>query len=250
MPSRRFAVWAYTFVLALVAAATLTAADEQKIWTGVYTTEQAAAGKTVFESSCATCHRSDLSGDRGPALKGDTFFSSWGNSSVSSLFLKMKETMPKNRASSLTEDNYVSLVAFLLQANAFPPSTKGVALDADALEDIQIEQKGASAKKGLPNFALVEVVGCLTQGQDSSWRLTQTTDPVATKDQPPTAKELKDNGSKALGSETLLLLSVNHFKPDQHKGNKMQAKGLLYREPNDARLSLTSLDVVDSSCTN
>ena len=152
----------------------LAAADDQKIWTGVYSADQAAVGKTVFEANCATCHRADLSGDRGPALKGDPFFSSWENGSVSSLFLKIKETMPKNRASSLTDDNYVSIVAYLLQANAFPPSTKGVALDTDDLEDIQIERKGGSSKKGIPNFALVQVVGCLTQGQDRTWRLTRT----------------------------------------------------------------------------
>ena len=183
-------------------------------------------------------------------MKGDPFFANWGNGSVSSLFLKIKETMPKNRASSLTEDNYVSIVAYLLQANAFPPSTKGVALDTDDLEDIQIEQKGAAAKKGIPNFALVEVVGCLTQGEDRSWRLTRASDPVATKDQPPSAQELKDNAGKSLGADTFLLLSVNHFRPDDHKGQKMQAKGLLYRAPNDARLSLTSLDPVDAACTN
>ena len=237
-------------VLTVAFVALPAAADDQKIWTGVYTADQAAVGKTVFEANCATCHRADLSGDRGPALKGDPFFSSWENGSVSSLFLKIKETMPKNRTSSLTDDNYVSIVAFLLQANAFPPSTRGVALDTDDLEDIQIERKGGSSKQGIPNFALVQVVGCLSQGQDRTWRLTRTTEPVATKDQRPSAQELKESAAVPLGTETFLLLSVNHFRPDDHKGHKMEAKGLLYKAPNDARLSLTSLDAVDSTCTN
>jgi hypothetical protein len=158
--------------------------------------------------------------------------------------------MPKNRASSLTDDNYVSIVAYLLQANAFPPSTKGVTLDTDDLEGIQIERQGGSAKKGIPNFALVQVVGCLAQGQDQSWRLTRTTVPIVTKDQRPSPEELKESAATPLGTETFLLLSVNHFRPDDHKGHKMEAKGLLYKAPNDARLSLTSLDAVDSTCTN
>jgi len=250
MPGRLCGMLLYALVLAVSAAATLAAADDQKIWTGVYSADQAAVGKTVFDANCATCHRGDLSGDRGPALKGDPFFSSWENGSVSGLFLKIKETMPKNRASSLTDDNYVSIVAYLLQANAFPPSTKGVALNTDDLEGIQIERQGGSAKKGIPNFALVQVVGCLTQAQDQTWRLTRTTTPVVTKDQRPDPQELKEGAATPLGTETFLLLSVNHFRPDEHKGHKMEAKGLLYKAPNDARLSLTSLDAVDSTCTN
>jgi len=249
MLGRPCGVFIHALIITVATAATLAAADDQKIWTGVYTADQAAAGKNVFEASCATCHRSDLSGDRGPALKGDPFFSNWESGSVNSLYLKIKETMPKNRASSLTEDNYVALVAYLLQANAFPASAKGVSLDTDTLEDILILRKGAQPK-GVPNFVLVQVVGCLTQGEDKSWRLTNTTAPVITKDQPPSAQELKESAAKPLGDETFLLLSVNHFGPDSHKGQRMEAKGLLYKAPNDARLSLTSLQPVDSTCTN
>jgi mono/diheme cytochrome c family protein len=249
MLARPCGVLIHALVLTAATTATLEAADDQKIWTGVYTADQAAAGKAVFEANCATCHRSDLSGDRGPALKGAPFFSSWESGSVNSLYLKMKETMPKNRASSLTEDNYVALVAYLLQANAFPASAKGVALDSDTLEDILIMRSGAQPK-GTPNFALVQVVGCLTQGQDKSWRLTNTTAPVITKDQPANAQELKESAARPLGDETFLLLSVNHFGPDGHRGQKMAAKGLLYQAPNDARLSLTSLQPVGSTCTN
>jgi mono/diheme cytochrome c family protein len=249
MPARSCRVLIYALVLNGAAAATLAAADVEKIWTGVYSADQAALGKTVFEANCATCHKGDLSGDRGPALKGDAFFSSWENGSVSGLFLKIKETMPKNRASSLTDDNYVSIVAYLLQANAFPPSTKGIALNTDDLEGIQIERQGGS-KKGIPNFALVQVVGCLTQGQDQSWRLTRSTAPVVTKDQRPDQPELAAGAAAPLGTETFLLLSVNRFRPDDYKGHKMAAKGLLYKAPNDARLSLTSLDAVDSACVH
>jgi hypothetical protein len=75
-------------------------------------------------------------------------------------------------------------------------------------------------------------------------------EPVVTKDQPSTPQELKDHAAQPLGTDTFVLLSVNRFKPDDHRGHKMEAKGLLYRAANDARLSLTSLDVVDSTCTN
>jgi hypothetical protein len=91
-------------------------------------------------------------------------------------------------------------------------------------------------------------VGCLAQGQNNAWVLTNTTEPVVTKQDEPTAANLKDAEGKALGAQTFQLVSVGAFKPDSHKGQKMEARGLLYRDPSDARLNLTSLQTVGQSC--
>ena len=103
----------------IVAAGTTGRGQESKIWTGVYSSEQAEQGKRLFESNCSTCHRSDLSGDRGPALVGDRFFTSWQSGSLNRLFSKIKETMPPNRGtSSLSEDNFLAIVAYVVLAFA------------------------------------------------------------------------------------------------------------------------------------
>lgn len=225
--------------------------QNSKIWAGVYSAEQAEEGKLLFESNCSTCHKSDLSGDRGPALTGDTFFSSWEAGSVNKLYTKIKETMPRNRATtSLTEDNYLAIVAYILQANAFPPSKDDVVLTTRVLDDIQIAREGAGGKNGIPNFALVQVIGCLAQGQDKQWRLISTSAPVLSKDQPATAEELKDDLAKPLGPDSFVLQSVARFKPETHQGQKMEARGLIYKAANDSLLSLTSLQIVDSKCGN
>jgi cytochrome c5 len=238
------------FVALLAAAAMPAVGQESKIWTGVYSAEQAEDGKTLFESNCSTCHKSDLSGDRGPALTGNTFFSSWEAGSVNKLYTKIKETMPRNRATtSLTEDNYLAIVAYILQANEFPPSRGDLALRPDMLDDIQIARKAGQGPK-VPNFALVQVVGCLAQGQDKQWRLTATSEPVLSKDQPATPQELKDAGAKPLGADSFVLQSVARFKPETYQGQKMEARGLIYKAANDSLLSLTSLQVVDSTCVN
>jgi mono/diheme cytochrome c family protein len=239
-------------ILALLLAAEAQArGQESKIWSGVYTPEQAEQGKALFEANCSTCHKSDLSGDRGPALTGNAFFSSWEAGSVNRLYTKIKETMPRNRGTtSLSEDNYVAIVAYILQANAFPPSKNEVELSADVLEDIQIARKGEGRVKGLPNFALVQVIGCLDQGQDKRWRLTSTSQPVLSKDQPATAEELSADVGKPLGTDTFVLQSVVRFKPETNRGRKMEARGLIYKGGNDSLLSLTSLQVVDSACAN
>ncbi len=88
---------------------------------GVYTTAQAERGKSNFLSGrCGGCHQLDLSGDRGPALKGDGFLSHWENGSVNALFKKISETMPPNGPNETTDEAKIDIVAFLLQSNGFP----------------------------------------------------------------------------------------------------------------------------------
>jgi mono/diheme cytochrome c family protein len=224
--------------------------QESKIWAGVYSAEQAEEGQTLFESNCSTCHKSDLSGDRGPALIGNTFFSSWEAGSVNKLYTKIKETMPRNRATtSLTADDYLAIVAYILQANEFPPSKTDTQLSADLLDDIPIARKAGQGPT-IPNFALVQVVGCLTQGQDKQWRLTSTSEPVLSKDQLATLHELQDAVAKPLGTDTFVLHSIARFKPETLRGQRLEARGLIYKAATESLLSLTSLQVVDSRCVN
>jgi mono/diheme cytochrome c family protein len=214
---------------------------------GVYTTAQAERGKSNFLSGrCGGCHQLDLSGDRGPALKGEAFLSHWENGSVNALFKKISETMPPNAANETTDEAKVDIIAFLLQSNGFPAGKSELKLDADALEGIEIARKGVTTVA--PNFALVQVVGCLTQAPNNSWALTRTTDPVVTRQEQPNAAGLKDAEAKALGDQTFQLVSATPFKPETHKGQKMEARGLLYRDARDAMLNLTSLQTVAASC--
>jgi mono/diheme cytochrome c family protein len=244
------------FVLLLIAGmwaavAATTRAEDSKIWAGAYSAGQAEQGKKLFESNCSTCHKSDLSGDRGPALKGDHFFSTWEAGSVNRLFTKIKETMPRNRGTtSLSEEDYLAIVAYILQTNGFPPGKDGVELEADALDDIPILKKGQEAGKGIANFALVQVVGCLTRDRGEEWRLVSATEPVLAKDQPAAPKELKDDAATPLGANAFVLRSAVRFKPETYQGHKVEARGLIYRSPEYSALSLTSLQVVDSKCVD
>src|SRR5438128_9063223 len=58
------------------------AGSDRKIWDGVFTAEQAARGKPRFDASCSRCHNVELLGSqRGPALKGNAFWSKYENDS-------------------------------------------------------------------------------------------------------------------------------------------------------------------------
>ena len=102
--------------------------------------------------------------------------------------------------------------------------------------------------QALPNFSFVRLVGCFTQGADNTWTLTNSTEPTAAKDQPSTPEELEQAEAQPPGTESFRLVSIKSFKPDLHIGHKVEAKGLLYREPGESRLNVTSLEGVALTC--
>jgi hypothetical protein len=96
---------------------------------------------------------------------------------------------------------------------------------------------------------IVEVVGCLTSGPDSTWVLTNATNPVVERAPFSNPDALKTAGAKPLGRQRFRLLNFGVFNPDAHKGHKMVARGLWLKDPKDPRLNLTSLLMLDATCT-
>ncbi len=221
------------------------------IWDGVFTTAQADRGKAaLLQNGCNGCHGAELAGDRGPALKGDRFIADWENGSLNRLLTKIRETMPPLNAEQVPVPTKLDIVAYLLQVNGFPAGSTDLSLDAETLEGIQIVRKGAESA-GPANFALVQVVGCLTERPNNRWALTNSTEPVATREESPNPAAIGAAAANPLGAQMFELVSVRSaFKPESHKSHKMEARGLLYREPNYAELNLTSLEMVGTSCTN
>ncbi len=188
----------------LFAALSLLAQDTQKIWNGVYTTAQAARGKTAFETSCTNCHNRDLNGsDRSPSLHGDRFLANWLNGSVNTLYSKIRFSMPATYPETVADDVKLDIVTYLLQVNAFPAGSTELKMDADELESIQIAKKGS---QDVANFTLVQLVGCLAPGPNKSWTLVRTTEPLATKDEIPTPAQLQQAASQSLGVQTFVLV--------------------------------------------
>jgi mono/diheme cytochrome c family protein len=225
------------------------ALSKKGIWDGVFTTAQADRGKAaLLQNGCNGCHGADLAGERGPSLKGERFIKAWENGSIGRLFTKIRDTMPPLNAEQVTPSTKVDIIAYLLQENGFPMGTAELGVDSDTLESLQIVRKGTDSTRA-PNFALVQVVGCLTQDPNGRWILTNSTDPAVTKEEAATPTGLKAAETIAIGTETFELVSVvPSFKPESHKDHRMEARGLLYREPSYAELNLTSLTMIASTC--
>ena len=182
------------------------ASGEPRIWQGIYTEAQAERGKATFNTACIRCHGADLAGTTAPALKGDRFQTSWGGDVVERLFGKIRDTMPPNFGTILDDKQKLDIVTYILQTNGYPAGTTELAVGSTDLASVQILRKGEQAV--IQNFALVQTVGCLTRGERSSWNLTRTAEPVATRDDAPTEASLAASASQPLGSRTFLLLSA------------------------------------------
>ena len=215
------------------------------VWDGVYTADQAARGKVVYDRHCSSCHLADLGGSsEARPLAGDRFMEDWREDTVHTLFTRIRSLMPFDDPATLSDDAYLDTVAYILQFNGFPAGR--LALTAEGLADIQIE--GRDGPGQVPSFALVQVVGCLTQGSDAGWILTSSTDAVRTRDPSGSnADELRALEARPLGTQTFTLMSV-YPDPASHAGHKMEAKGFLIRGPEGDRINVSALEMVAAAC--
>src|SRR5204863_2357935 len=99
---------------------------------GVYTDAQAARGAAVYDAACSGCHRADLGGGTGPALRDQRFERVFAGKDLKTLFTKTATTMPRGAPGSLGDNVYLDIVAHLLKENGFAPGSHE--LTADALE--------------------------------------------------------------------------------------------------------------------
>jgi S-disulfanyl-L-cysteine oxidoreductase SoxD len=245
MSFRRLLISASVSIIVCCGVATASAQGvEPRIWTGIFTNEQAERGKANFTQSCVRCHGADLAGVTAPSLNGKRFIGAWENENLYKLFTKVRDTMPPNFGTILTDEAKLDVIAYILRTNGFPTGSEELKVDADALEGIQIVSKGASQL--LTNFSVVRVVGCLTSGPNNTWTLKDATEPVLSRDQASTPEELERADGLPRGTQSFRLVSVVGFNPKQHSGHKMDVKGLLYKDGNDARVNVTTFQMAGS----
>lgn len=201
------------------------------IWQGVYSAAQAERGRGTFLTTCQRCHGADLAGNNGPALRGERFMTTWGGGSVTRLFEKIRDTMPPFATSTLDDATKLDVVAFILQSNGFPAARNDLALGD--LESIQVVAQGEQLK--VQNFARVQVVGCLARGGDTDkWVLTGASEPAVATDNAPVS-------SGAGGTGRVVLINAGQFNPDAQVGQRVDARGLIYREGGESLLAVTAL---------
>jgi mono/diheme cytochrome c family protein len=209
-------------------------APKPRIWQGVYTTAQAERGRAAYTTSCLRCHNADLSGDRGPALRGDRFMMTWGGGGVDRLFAKIRDTMPPFATSTLDDATKLDIVTFILQANSFPPANRDLA--AADLESIQIVAQ--NEQPTVQNFSRVQVVGCLARGDaNGGWVLTSASEPAAAV----AGDSVPGPAAAAPGRGRVVLINAGQFDPAAQVGQRVEARGLLYRDDRETLVTVSAL---------
>ena len=102
-----------------------------------YSVDQASAGKQVYDSTCAHCHPSG-------ALDGATFSMLWRNQRLYALYALLSNTMPQNRPGSLSDTQYVNVIAYLLQRNQVPSGAAKLSSDTLDMKKLRIDVGGSA----------------------------------------------------------------------------------------------------------
>jgi mono/diheme cytochrome c family protein len=249
---RRSTLFAPIALLTVTLAVTLSArasarqappAAAKSVWDGSYTDAQAQRGETVYAAECSSCHGDDLTGQQS-RLIGDRFMRDWREDNLGNLFHRIKTTMPRRAAGSLSDAQYLDVVAYILQQNTFPAGARE--LDADVAASILLV--GKEGPQPVPEFALIQLSGCLTQDPGGNWILTNATDPSRTRTPDLTSDDVKVSAAAtASGTGTYRLMDALAYHPDAHKGQRTSVKGLLIRRPEN-RINVTALETIASSC--
>ncbi len=224
--------------------------DHPSVWSGVYSLDQAERGRVDYRMFCERCHRGDVDlQNKDARLVGRGFMERWREYELDSLFAFIKASMPRRNPESLADETYIDIVAYLLNLNKFPLGNRDLTIST--LDSIRLE--GQDGPQPVPSGALVEVVGCLTQDVLGNWTLMESGEPQRTDTSySSTAEEMESALTRSLGSQTFRLQNLNFLKdfdPSEHAGRRMQAKGYLIRQPERARIDLTSMQAVSAECS-
>ena len=95
--------------------------------------DQVASGAAVYDTSCATCHGSELEGGRGSTLDRATLAS---YRTADRLVRFVRISMPDDNPGILSDQEYYDVVAFLLDWNSQNPD--GIPLDASTAADVAL----------------------------------------------------------------------------------------------------------------
>jgi len=248
----RRAVSFVTFlVLFIPAAQAQSPAPGRTVLDGVFSEEQAKRGQTAYTTHCSGCHGDALEGVSAPQLTGNHFLERWREDMLDTIYNFIRENMPFGRppdAKRIPDGDYLDILTHILNVNGYRAGAND--LTPDVLGNVMLV--GKNGPQPVPDGALVITVGCLSQARDSVWVLFNATEPARTRrSTSSTPAERTASSQKRLGSLIFRLAdleAVPDFAPDSHKGHKMQAKGYLVRQPGAERISLSSMEMLDTMC--
>ena len=212
---------------------------------GVYTDVQARRGAAAYDGACGRCHRGDLGGGDGPALKDDRFNRTFAGQDLKNLYARIATTMPRGAPGSMADSVYLDILAYIIRENGFPAGSQDLSLDQ--LAGVEVQPTRAKPLPPVGDFSYVEVAGCLSAGADGAWMLTNASDPVAAA-APQYGQNVASGFSRTLGTRSFRLLDAMAYGPERFVGHTMHVRGLLIRLPTEHRMTVSAMESLATSC--
>jgi S-disulfanyl-L-cysteine oxidoreductase SoxD len=115
------------------------AAAAPSVLSGAYTEEQAVQGRALYYEQCLQCHGETMAGvDKAPPLAGPQFESTWNGAPLAALAARIL-TMPPEKPGTLSQEQSVALLAYLLWYNGLPLGDAPLASAFDVLGKISFQ---------------------------------------------------------------------------------------------------------------
>ena len=118
------------------------------VWDGVFSEAQATRGRGVYSGACGFCHGRRLNGAPDdpdmrstPPLARARFLREWEGRSLATLFEYTRLTMPEDNPTSLTDAEYVDVIAYMLSVSRMPAGDDDLSPDSRSLARIVIRQR-------------------------------------------------------------------------------------------------------------
>lgn len=141
----------------------------------LYTPAQANRGKALYAQECASCHGQHLEGKPSQPLAGEGFMTKWGEGkhTLDDLYYIIKTQMPYANAGSLSAQQYIDIVAFILANNGYQPGPRALPADPAILKKTRIARQLSSGENPVRAKAAVTPVVVISGNSASSGKPTQ-----------------------------------------------------------------------------
>lgn len=99
--------------------------------TASFTAEQADEGRNLFRAQCTECHYSSEFSD-------SQFQFKWSRRTAGNLYQLIQTSMPETAPGSLSPEETVALVSYILSMNGFEPGSAELSTDRAVLDAIEL----------------------------------------------------------------------------------------------------------------
>jgi mono/diheme cytochrome c family protein len=119
--------------------------QQLSIWDGIFTEAQATRGQAAYTGACALCHGIRLDGAPDdpdmratPPLARARFLRVWEGRTLGTLLAFTRATMPEDNPNSLTGQEYVDVLAYMLSVGGMPAGNDDLPNDPTRLARVVI----------------------------------------------------------------------------------------------------------------